>query len=124
MVGVTHQKKLRRRGLPLALAVLQPLGQGHRLGGGIKPLLQNQERRPLGMEKGRLALPGPLRSCGLASGGAGDQQDRLTGEGLALQGCIEAVVAIEHHQPGGSSCRPETRTQPGPSQPQQSECHH
>ena len=51
-----------------------------------------------------------LTRAGLASGWESHQENRLSAAGLPIEGCIQSVIAIQHHQPGSTGRRPEPGT--------------
>ena len=90
--------------------LVQPVGKHHSLACCVGTTAQHLQRTA-----GCVTLAG----IGLPRSWAGDQQDRCSAAGLPIQGRIQAVIAIQHHQPGSTGCRPEPGTHPGPDEPEQ-----
>lgn len=106
VVAVAHQQHLAdgRRGDRRAS---QPGGEGGELAGGILATAID--------EKGPGAGAAALGSGGLAGEGAAEQEKGPAG---ALEGRIEAVVAVKHHHQGGAAGGGKGRAEQGPKEPE------
>lgn len=106
VVAVAHQQHPPegRRG---GRRVGQPGGKGSELAGGILAAAIEEE--------GPGACAEALGGGGLAGEGAAEEEQ---GPGTALEGGIEAVVAVKHHHQGGAAGGGQGRAEKGPEAPE------